>query len=681
MGKFCEHLGSNIYHGMEAQILVNPTFAKWVFSAGDDGVDGGLKPEYDRERMAREAGRFVQHQGFPEANTLFDDFVGGGAFGWMHLGAKDNVTLSPDSGPHGERAQRVEVTSAGTPQGLVQWTYLPLHRTRRYEYRLIARATAAVTITLSLATLESEGTPGSILASVALPLTEEWTPHTGTLEIPLDAALDPARLFAVAVTVTEAANIVIDRLLLYPDNHVNYADPDVIQLLRESKLPLLRWPGGNFVSGYDWRDGIGPVDARPTLPNPAWGSLEYNLFGTLEFADFCRAVGCEPMICVNAGNGTPAEAAAWVEYCNGSQDTPMGRLRAEHGHPEPIGIRYWEIGNEVFGKWQIHWTTPGGYADRYKQFAKAMQAADPNILLLACGFPWWTDDSWDKRLSAEAGASLRCLTDHILTGGAVTHRTSPAELYHAFMGQAVDIGRRYRAVGERMRGAGAVEPRLAITELQLFAHFQDPAPEEKAPAEALSRTTMPTPATISEALYYATILHECIRMEGLVEMITHSATVNHGGGLRKTRERVWANPVHYAHTLAAPLAGGTPVAVQLECGSFATQQEFQWMPALSDVPIIDAVAVLSADEHALIVMLAHRSADAGPITVSLDLSPFPGASEADVVTLAGTAMWDQNTPEEPQRVAPRSSELAIADGRAEITLRPFSLTRLTLPRQ
>ncbi|MBV9852653.1 MAG: alpha-N-arabinofuranosidase, partial [Armatimonadetes bacterium] len=401
MGKFCEHLGSNIYHGMEAQILVNPTFGKWVFTAGDDGVDGGMKPEYDREKMARRAEWFIRHQGFPETNTLFEDFLSGGAFGWMRVGDKEKVILSPDSRPHGGRAQRVEVLTGGKPRGLVQWTYLPLHRTRRYEYRLTARAATAAALTLSLSALGPDGTPGAVLASAALPLDGDWATHTGTLELPADAALDPAGLYAIALTVSEPANVVISRLLLYPGDHIGHADPDVIKFLREARLPLLRWPGGNFASGYDWRDGIGPVEQRPTKPNPAWGSLEYNLFGTAEFIAFCRAVGCEPMICVNAGDGTADDAAAWVEYCNGSEQTPMGRLRAAHGHPEPFGVRYWEVGNEVYGRWQIHWTTAGGYSDRYKQFARAMQSADPDIRLLACGFPWWPDDAWDRRLIAD----------------------------------------------------------------------------------------------------------------------------------------------------------------------------------------------------------------------------------------------------------------------------------------
>ncbi len=177
----------------------------------------------------------------------------------------------------------------------------------------------------------------------------------------------------------------IGRLELLPADHVGGADPDVIRLLKASRLPILRWPGGNFVSGYHWEEGVGPIDARPTVPNYAWGAVETHRFGTDEFLAYCRVVGCEPMICINGGDGTPEEAARWVEYCNGAPSTPMGRLRTKHGYREPYGVRHWELGNELWGRWQYHWTTAAGYVDRYRRFAEAMRTADPSIELYACG--------------------------------------------------------------------------------------------------------------------------------------------------------------------------------------------------------------------------------------------------------------------------------------------------------
>ena len=585
LGKFCEHLGTNIYHGMEAQILFNATFGKWRFSAGDNHPDGGVREESDRKRIEERIEQRARGAAWPSADPVRDAFLDGGAYGWFRVGADGAVRLSPDVGPYGDRAQRAEVLLAETGEaaGIGQWTYLPLHRTGQYEFRLVARAIEACTLDLALTSVDG----GDALASTQVELGREWQTLSGRIELPEDAPAEA--LYQFALTAAGASHFMLDRVLLYPSDHVNGADVDVIRMLKESALPLLRWPGGNMVSGYHWRDGVGPVDSRPTMPNPAWEGLEYNLFGTDEFAAFCRAVGCEPLICVNAGDGSAGEAAAWVEYCNGSTDTPMGQMRADNGHPEPYGIRLWEIGNEIYGAWQVKWTTPAGNADRYRRFRQAMLAVDPSVQLLGCGYGNEPDSEWNQRLIDEAGDTLRCITDHILTGGSVDAKTDPVELYQAFMGYPTVLEKRYRGLRERMLAGGIEKPRMAITELQLFARFRGPVQE----AGSLSPAMMPRPDTMAEALYLTGIIHACVRLGDFVEMLTHSATVNHGGGLRKERERVYACPVHHAHAMGSALGGGTPVSVRLACDTFSTENSFAHIPSMSDVPVVDATAVLT----------------------------------------------------------------------------------------
>lgn len=673
LGKFCEHLGSNIYNGMDAQILRNPTFAKWRFGGGDGHIDGGVAGVNDPKIVENQFRFGVKRQGLSDAvaTQTLEDYRDGAAFGWVRLGPKDGVPLSPDAGPHGGRCQRMETPLAtpGAPHGIAQYTYLPLHRTRKYVFRVVARAAEDAELELALAPADSDGKAGATLAAAKLRVTRAWSTQTGELNLPAGAKLDETGVYRFAVTCARNSNVVLARILLYPSDHVNCADPDVIRMLREVKLPLLRWPGGNFVSGYRWRDGVGPVDARPSVPNPAWGGLEYNLFGTAEFMAFCRAVGCEPMICVNAGDGTPAEAAAWVEYCNGPADSPLGRLRAADGHPEPYRVRFWEIGNEISGRWQVGWTTPGGNVDRYLCFSQAMHKADASILLLGCGGPWGPEHDWNRRLVDETRGTLRCVTDHILAGGGVGAETDPAELYHAFMGYAEQLGVQYRAQRRRMQAAGIQEPRLALTELQLFARFKG----EPDPNRPLSPEQMPTPATVSEAVYFATMFFECVRMGDFVEMITHSATVNHGGGLRKTKERVWGNPVHYAHGMAMPLAGGTPVQVHLACAAYATRTAFGLIMPMSNIPVLDALAVLTRD-GALVLLVAHCGAECGPLEVALDLGGYKASGPAEVLLLSGATMYDQNSAEEPERIVPRKSTLAPG---APLNLPPYSLASVT----
>ena len=656
-GKFCEHLGANIYHGMEAQILLNATFSRWRFSAGDNHPDGGVQTDADRDNIHR---RIVQQgggRGWPTPDAVAEAYYNGGAFGWF---ASGQVRLSPDVGPHGDRAQRIE---AGEDQaGLAQWLHLPLHRTHSFGFRMVARAVAPVTARIVLAA--EDGGPG---ASAEVTLNAEWQTLHGELDLPQDGA--PDALHRLTLQMPAGANVVVDRLMLYPDDHVNGADPEIIALLREAKLPLLRWPGGNFVSGYDWRDGIGPIDARPVKPNPAWAGLEFNTFGTAEFIAFCRAVGCEPMICVNAGNGSADEAAAWVEYCNGGPETAMGRLRAEHGHPEPFGVRLWEIGNEIYGRWQVGWTTPAGNADRYHRFREAMLAADPAIELIGCGQGNAPLGEWNRTLIESAGADLKCITDHVLTGGNVTGETDPLELVQAFLGYAPVLESRFAELREVMAAAGIREPRLAITELQLFAHFQGEPGK-------LTRDTMPRQDSVAEALYLMTIVHAAARLGEFVELITHSATVNHGGGLRKQRERVWPNPVHHAHAMGIALADGTPLAVELECARYSTHHAFATIPALQDVPVLDVLAARH-DDGSVVVSVVNRGQDT--VTAELRMTGISTAAEAQVQILSGEAWHDRNTLEEPARITPRASTVRVESGRARLELPAMSLAVLALP--
>ena len=151
---------------------------------------------------------------------------------------------------------------------------------------------------------------------------------------------------------------------------------DVLAAVRGLGVSNVRWPGGNFVSGYHWTDGIGPVDGRPRRPELAWHSEESNRFGTDEFVAWCAVAGVEPVFCLNMGTGTMDEALAWVEYCNGTGDTYWANRRRASGHAEPYGVRYWGLGNEMYGDWQIGQQTAAEYVKQARQWAKALKLLD-----------------------------------------------------------------------------------------------------------------------------------------------------------------------------------------------------------------------------------------------------------------------------------------------------------------
>ena len=147
---------------------------------------------------------------------------------------------------------------------------------------------------------------------------------------------------------------------------------DVLEALREINFRTIRYPGGNFVSGYRWQDGIGPKSMRPNRRELAWKSIESNQFGTNEFMDFCKQVGAAPMMAANLGTGSIQDAANLVEYCNASSGSYYADLRIKHGYKDPHNVRYWCLGNEMDGPWQIGHLEANGYGMKAKEAAKCL---------------------------------------------------------------------------------------------------------------------------------------------------------------------------------------------------------------------------------------------------------------------------------------------------------------------
>ncbi len=668
-GKFCEHLYFNITNGMEAQVLKNPTFSDYPFSTGQLSPDGIATFLYGRDEIARAIRNDAGRWGWPpsEVESLVKSRNEAVACWWAKLGP---VEASPDTGPSGGRAQRIAAREAG--QGIVQWTWLPLHRVRKYDVAIWARSPEIEALTVTFF-----GPDGDACAQAPIsPVGTEWRRFDARLEVTADWPADKAYRFAV--TADKPGQFVIDRVLLYPVDHINRADPDVIRFLRESRLPILRWPGGNFVSGYHWRDGVGPIEQRPTLPNYAWGQQENNLFGTDEFIAFCRAVGCDPMICINGGNGTPEEAAQWVEYCNGGPDTPMGKLRAANGNPQPFNVRHWEIGNELWGSWQYHWTTAEGYVDRYRRFVKAMLAVDPTIEIYACGAPVLWGKRWNDTLIAGTADVLKITTDHPLIGGNVPTDTDPLDVFRDFMAVPEVLEQRWAALRDDMKNGGVEEPHLAITELQMFAHLGQSSTD--APRR-LTGANLVNPATQAEALYDVLIYHSAVRLAPFVTMVTHSATVNHGGGLRKSRERVYANPCHWAQSMFAAFAEAIPIKTELTC---ATERAPLVLPDLRNAikdwtyRDLDVLAAWATD-GSLLISIAHKMAEMST-DLEITLNDFESGKKAEVQTLAAGVPWAVNTPEAPEAIKPIASTQELDGGKLSLRLPPYSYTLVRIPR-
>ena len=199
---------------------------------------------------------------------------------------------------------------------------------------------------------------------------------------------------------------------LMPCDNVQGMRADTLELLKRLDSPVYRWPGGNFVSGYDWKDGIGDRDKRPPRKNPAWKGVEPNDFGVDEFLTFCKILGTEPYIAVNTGNGDIENALAELQYVNGGSTTPMGQARAQNGHIEPYGVKWWGIGNEMYGDWQIGHMPVEKYVEKNNQFVDAFRKADPSVKVIAVG----SVGKWDEAFLPGAAAHMDLISEHFYSG-------------------------------------------------------------------------------------------------------------------------------------------------------------------------------------------------------------------------------------------------------------------------
>lgn len=191
---------------------------------------------------------------------------------------------------------------------------------------------------------------------------------------------------------------------------------DVVDVVKDMRVPVVRYPGGNFVSGYNWQDGVGPKENRPRVIEKAWNSIETNQFGTNEFMSWCKKVGTEPLLAVNLGTGTAAEAANYVEYCNGEPGTKYADLRVEHGFPNPHKVKTWCLGNEMDGPWQMGYMSPTEYARKARNAAHMMRIVDKSIELVACGSSnpvIETFVDWDRQVLEQVYDDIDAISLHL----------------------------------------------------------------------------------------------------------------------------------------------------------------------------------------------------------------------------------------------------------------------------
>ena len=344
-GQFIEHLGRCIYGGIWAEMLED---RKFYFPVTADYA--------------------------PYVSLKDTPFPVVGSSPWQIVGDASAVTMVKDRALVfvGEHTPRLAAGSAIRQRDLATRAGIDVEG---YVWVRSASARAA-----SVELTFSWGEAPDQQATVRLP-----APSGDYAKLPF--RFSPAAATEKASLTLRAADgdVLIGTASLMPADHVNGLRRDTLALLRQLDSPVYRWPGGNFVSGYDWRDGIGDRDRRPPRKNPAWTGVEHNDFGTDEFLAFCRTLGTEPMIAVNTGFGDAYSAAQWVAYVNAPATESAGVWRARNGNPAPYAVRYWCVGNEMFGTWQLGFMQLAHYTIKHNEVATAMRRAAPSPDLVLVG--------------------------------------------------------------------------------------------------------------------------------------------------------------------------------------------------------------------------------------------------------------------------------------------------------
>ena len=442
---------------------------------------------------------------------------------------------------------------------------------------------------------------------------------------------------------------------------------DVLEAARPLRFPVLRWPGGNFVSGYHWLDGVGPRDARPRRTDLAWYAEESNRFGTNEFITYCRELGTEPFICVNMGSGTMDEAQAWVEYCNSTGDTSWANLRRQHGHPEPHRVRYWGLGNEMYGGWQIGNMNAHDYVKKARAFAMVMKRTDPSIQLVGCGQNGWSE--WDEIVLGGLAELIDFHSIHLYTGGPDHYAT----VFQSH--QAERAIRVCAALIERVRHAQRIAHRIAIAfdEWNVWWRTRSHADRVGGVEERY---------TLTDALAVATYLHGFIRHCRVVRIANFAQLVNAIAPIFTNRQGLFLQTIYHPlrlyaeHTLAVAL----DVHVDGDTLDLAPAQEaatgrVHHVSDLGPFTLLDAVASCDEAGRQLMVAVVNRAHDRDlPATLELAGGVLDGALSAWEVN--GPDVAATNSFETPRAVDVRERRISAKGTRLEHVFPAHSITVL-----
>lgn len=630
-GSFLEPIGNSTYNGLWAEILQNPSFESGLWSAGNAA------------RMLRE------EPALGNASQL------GLPLPWEPLDYKQGNRYEPRRGDAANSSQSLAIFGLpGHETGIRQQVFLPAARELHYNGSIYAKHLSGPdAIDVSV---RKRNAPDQVYARAHITaLASEWRKYLFVIDLKAGqlAPLEPAD-FVIQVEGDERA--LVDEVSLMPGDAKDGLDPEMVAMAKQMKTPLVRF-GGNFTSGYHWRDGVGPRDKRVSMRNIAWGIPEYNHFGTDEFLRFCELIGAEPQIALNLGSGTPQEAADWVRYVD--QHWP-----AHHG-------LLWELGNELWGDWNLGYPTLEQLAGRTDEFSKAIRAVDPNARLIATGQDPDHYREWNGAQLEDPPNTFSFLSTHfVVTTDRVEDRNStPDAIASATFALPVELGRRLRAMQRQIDESANFRDKahLAFTEW-LFVCCRDD-----------SAVNAPQWGNMGGAVAAGGFFNMLIQNADVVPISDMTGIIEFAG-IWKRRARVYGTPVYYAFRMYSSADPDVAVEVQNSTGYYDVHQGVSRLPEIANVPYLDVVAVLNkvADRLTLFCVNRHLTED---LSAAISIDGFNARGDGRAESLYASNIYEGNDEVQPEHIKPVESTVSVKNSRIAFTFRHESVTKIELEAQ
>jgi alpha-L-arabinofuranosidase len=461
---------------------------------------------------------------------------------------------------------------------------------------------------------------------------------------------------------------------------------DVIQEVKELGVPIIRYPGGNFVSGYHWLDGVGPKQNRPTVLDRAWNTLETNQFGTNEFITWARLAGAEPLFGLNFGTASAEDAAALLEYCNVAKGTKWSELRRSHGYEQPHNVKYWCVGNEMDGPWQIGHMPAREYGIKATDAARQMRAIDPSIKLIACGssgpfMPTYIE--WDRTVLEECYEEVDGISLHRYWGN--TEETYHDSHIYLAMNLAMDRQiEEITAVCDTVRAHKRSGKRLFLSFDEWNVWYRERSGDAVNGHEQTAPHLLEESYNLEDALLVGGLANSLIRHSDRVKLACLAQLVNVIAPIMTNENGILRQTIYYPYAWALKYAHGRTLSVFPEGPGYevaALGRPIESIglpvPGFGQVLYLDVTAVLDLEKKTATLFILNRDLEKEQ-ELEIDWRDLTPAGITAFETITGPDLKALNTFADPKRVVPQALEHPKTGSRMAVKLPPRSYSVLSL---